>query len=446
MANIVASASDVAMDGNINSNGSGSGNADMISIAIPVHPPTLGSVSLGNWQPASAGTFRWRAVLSPWPRSDGRHVKRSLFALAGGLLEPTQIRASPASPASSNKYRSSAPNSVASVYVKVVTINSNGRQSASFIRVAAALGWQVRAQMRDLNGIVARELSELDNVTVFIGALEDKKFLDDLFKSAQCAFINTTHWGDEVAIGRALADAAKKAGIQHYIYSSMPDHSVFGQGWKALPMWAPKFTVEQYVRQIGLPATFVYCGAYHNNFTGLDFPLFRMEHQYDGSFVWQAPFHPDQPLPWLDSEHDVGPAIFQLFKEGPRKWNGKRIPLAFASMTPRQVCKAFSVGLKRPVRYKRGPIMINVPTPAGYREHLAALEYTLGEKGAPYFGPDLEPDVPAVALSLWEGNRSMEEYAQEVFPVEEAANGLTWMEEVETPRREIEIDFEQINC
>ena len=106
----------------------------------------------------------------------------------------------------------------------VVTINSNDRQSASFIRVAAALGWQVRAQMRDLNGIVARELSELENVTVYIGALEDKKFLDDLFKSAQCAFINTTHWGDEVAIGRSLADAAKKAGIQHYIYSSMPDH------------------------------------------------------------------------------------------------------------------------------------------------------------------------------------------------------------------------------
>ena len=206
----------------------------------------------------------------------------------------------------------------------VVTINSNGRQSASFIRVASALGWQVRAQMRDLNGVVAQEIAELENVTVYIGRLEDRKFLDDLFKSAQCAFINTTHWGDEVAIGRSLADAAKRAGIQHYIYSSMPDHSVFGQPWRSLPLWAPKFTVEQYIRQIGLPATFVYCGIYHNNFTGLDFPLFRMECQYDGSFVWQAPFHPDMPLPWLDSEHDVGPAIFQLFKEGPRKWNGKR--------------------------------------------------------------------------------------------------------------------------
>lgn len=102
----------------------------------------------------------------------------------------------------------------------VVTINSNGRQSASFIRVASALGWQVRAQMKDNKGLVAEELSQLPNVTIFVGRLENRNFLDDLFRSAQCAFINTTHWGDEVAIGKSLADAAKKAGIQHYIYSS----------------------------------------------------------------------------------------------------------------------------------------------------------------------------------------------------------------------------------
>ncbi|KAF2871333.1 NmrA-like family-domain-containing protein [Massariosphaeria phaeospora] len=328
----------------------------------------------------------------------------------------------------------------------VVTINSNGRQSASFIRVASAVGWQVRAQMRDLCGIVAEELAELPNVTVFVGHLEDGKFLDDLFKGAHCAFINTTHWGDEVAIGRSLADAAKKASIQHYIYSSMPDHSVFDRKWRALPLWAPKFAVERYIRQIGLPATFVYCGIYHNNFTGLDFPLFRMENQPDGSFIWQAPFHPDHSLPWLDSEHDVGPAVFQLFKDGPRKWNGRRIPLAYSILTPREVCNAFSRGLGRPVQYKRGPIIINVPTPIGYREHLSALDETLAEKAAPYFGPDLEKDCPGLAVELWEGYRGMEEYAREVFPVEEAANGLPWTEEeVETPRQEVEVDF-QVNC
>jgi hypothetical protein len=97
------------------------------------------------------------------------------------------------------------------------------------------------------------------------------------------------------------------------------------------------------------------------------------------------------------------------------------------------------------VRYQRGPIIINVPTPIGYREHLAALEDTLGEKGADYFGPDLTKDCPDMALELWEGFRDIEEYAREVFPVEEAANGLTWMEEVETPQREIEYEL-PINC
>ncbi len=107
-----------------------------------------------------------------------------------------------------------------------------------------------------------------------------------------------------------------------------------------------------------------------------------------------------------------------------------------------QVCKAFSAGLSRPVRYRRGPITVSVPIPAGYGEHLTALEETLGRKRAPYFGPDLEDDCTREALELWEGYRGIEEYAREVFPVEEAANGLNWMEELATPKREVEMDFQ----
>lgn len=55
------------------------------------------------------------------------------------------------------------------------------------------------------------------------------------------------------------------------------------------------------------------------------------------------------------------------------------------------------------------------------------LQETLGEKRAPYFGPGLE--YPKEARSLWEGWRGLEEYAREVFEDEEAANGLTWMDE-----------------
>lgn len=45
----------------------------------------------------------------------------------------------------------------------------------------------------------------------------------------------------------------------------------------------------------------------------------------------------------------------------------------------------------------------------------------------PYFGPTLE--YPKEARSLWEGYRGIEEYAREVFPLEEAANGMTWMDD-----------------
>jgi len=35
------------------------------------------------------------------------------------------------------------------------------------------------------------------------------------------------------------------------------------------------------------------------------------------------------------------------------------------------------------------------------------------------------------ARELWQGYRSMEEYAREVFPLEEEANGRVWMNKVD---------------
>lgn len=132
----------------------------------------------------------------------------------------------------------------------IATVNSTGRQAASVARVASAVGWRVKAHVTDLSHPVAQELADLDNVTVVAGSLEDRTFVNSFFSSIKLAFINTLSWGDEVAIGKSLADAAKRAGVQYYIYSSMPDHSTSGKGWPALPLWSVKFTVENYIRQV----------------------------------------------------------------------------------------------------------------------------------------------------------------------------------------------------
>ena len=94
-------------------------------------------------------------------------------------------------------------------------------------------------------------------------------------------------------------------------------------------------------------------------------------------------------------------------------------------LSPRAVCAAFARGVGRPVKYVRGRVEIKVPVPNGYREQLDGIEVLFGQHDAPYFGPELE--APAEAVGLWEGSRGVEEYAREVFPVEEAANGLVWM-------------------
>lgn len=209
----------------------------------------------------------------------------------------------------------------------IAVVNATGRQAASLVRVASAVGYAVRAQVHSLEGVIPRELASLPGVSLLHGPLLDNAALmNSLFQGATHAFINTTSQaGDEVAIGRALADAAKRAGtVQHYVYSSMPDHSVYNPSWISLPLWSCKFAVENYIRQLGLPATFVYAGIYHNNFTSLPYPLFCMELLPDGGFEWRSPFPPDIPLPWLDAEHDVGPTVLQLFKDGPKRWNGDR--------------------------------------------------------------------------------------------------------------------------
>ena len=101
------------------------------------------------------------------------------------------------------------------------------------------------------------------------------------------------------------------------------------------------------------------------------------------------------------------------------------IALAYETMTPRQACAAFSKGVGRAVRYNQGPIKVEVSIPNGYREQLDGIQTLFGKFNAPYFGPDLV--APGEALELWQGYRGLEEYAREVFPLEEAANGQTWM-------------------
>lgn len=218
---------------------------------------------------------------------------------------------------------------------ELVVVNATGRQASSVVRVASAIGYRVRAQLRSLSKDLqlSGELRLLPNVTLIEGSLDDPEFVNKLFVGAKYAFVNTTPyaWTDEVATGRSLALAAHRAGIKHYIFSSLTDHSTHDPPLEPLPLWATKFTVEQYIRQLGLPATFVYVGSYHNNFSTRPYPLWQLTPRADGGFVWKAPFPPDYPIPFIDTEHDLGATVIQIFKDGAGMWGGKRLVSPYGS-------------------------------------------------------------------------------------------------------------------
>ena len=64
----------------------------------------------------------------------------------------------------------------------IAVVNGSGRQAASLIRVASAVGFGVRAQIHDRTGLVAEELSQLPNVTLLEGPLlGNTALIDNLF-------------------------------------------------------------------------------------------------------------------------------------------------------------------------------------------------------------------------------------------------------------------------
>ncbi|KAK4937930.1 hypothetical protein LTR66_015142 [Elasticomyces elasticus] len=361
----------------------------------------------------------------------------------------------------------------------IAIVNGTGRQAASVIRTVASIGWSVKAQIYKPHPVVKDELNDFDTIELFEEALQDEEtgevneqLIEQLFQDCDYAFINTFPAGDEVRLGKALANAAQRHGVEHYLYSVMPDHSVSNSAWPALPNWACKYTVEQYIRQLGIPATYIYTGIYNNNFTSLPYPLFCMEFQDDDTIEWRAPFHPETRLPWLDAEADTGPAVLQLLKSDLKKWRDRRLCLAFQNLTPLEVCDAFSRALHRRVNYVHEKhIRVSVPIPANYAAQLRGTEKLFGQFNAPYFPAslfehlsisethhdssrsDTRPRLEGAmrtstdsqsreggsrkkliseARKLWPGFRRIEDYAREAFPIEEENNGKTWMKDMKS--------------
>jgi uncharacterized protein YbjT (DUF2867 family) len=139
--------------------------------------------------------------------------------------------------------------------------------------------------------------------------------LDAAVQGSHTVFLMTQFWENfsadaELAQGKAVADACKAANVQHLIFSSLINTTEASQGRLSnISHFGGKAKIEQYIRDIGVPATFVLPGYYMSNF----FQTIRKND--DGSYMLALPVSGDKAqLPLFDVAGDMGaygPSISQ---------------------------------------------------------------------------------------------------------------------------------------
>jgi uncharacterized protein YbjT (DUF2867 family) len=224
----------------------------------------------------------------------------------------------------------------------IVVTGATGQQGSAVVRHLLSNGWKVRALTRDLNKPAAKALAEA-GAELFRADNDDPASLAAAFKNAYGVFSVQNFWlpnvgtEGEVRQGRAIAEAAKAAGVQHFVYTSVgAAHRGMGQAH-----FASKYQIEQHIQALGLPYTILR-------------PVFFME-----NFNWQRPqitnrtytgfgLRPEKGLQMI-AVNDIG-AFAELALASPQDYLGRTIELAGDELTEPQIVDTFTKVIGRPVR------------------------------------------------------------------------------------------------
>ena len=135
----------------------------------------------------------------------------------------------------------------------VLVTGATGQQGGAVARELLASGYRVKAMTRNPQGEKAKVLTKL-GAEVIQGDLNDTASLEKAVNDVWGVFAVQNTWeagveGEETQ-GKQIAKIAKKAGVQHYVYTSVGSaHRSTG-----IPHFDNKWRVEETVRRLGFPS------------------------------------------------------------------------------------------------------------------------------------------------------------------------------------------------
>ena len=264
----------------------------------------------------------------------------------------------------------------------IAVVGATGAQGGALVRsILADKGgpFAARAITRHVDSDKAKALAAL-GAEVVAADLDDQASVERAFAGAYGAFCVTNFWEHfsvekEMTQTEHMARAAKAAGLQHVIWSTLEDTRKWVpladdrmptlQGKYKVPHFDGKGEADHFFRDLGVPTTFLLTSYYWDNFIYFGAGPQRGP---DGKLALIYPMD-DKRLPGIAAE-DIGKCAYGIFKRG-KELIGKTVAIAGEHLTGEQMASKMSSALGKDIRYT------NVP-PEVYR--------TLGFPGADDLG------------------------------------------------------------
>ena len=204
----------------------------------------------------------------------------------------------------------------------IAVVGATGHQGGAVVRALQASGqFKVRALTRD----PAKHSKLADEVVA--ADLNRPETLKAAFAGTQGVFLVTNAWeagADEPKQALAAVDAAKAAGVQHLIWSTLPNVETISRGAIDVPHFTNKAKVERIVREAGFPYhTFVIAPFYYQNLLGAAGP----QKQADGSVGWALPLDPEKRAIHMGDITELGRIVAGAFAQPELAGHGEHLPL-----------------------------------------------------------------------------------------------------------------------
>jgi uncharacterized protein YbjT (DUF2867 family) len=204
----------------------------------------------------------------------------------------------------------------------IAVIGATGQQGGSVVRALQAQGqFNVRALTRNpgKHRGLADEVVKAD--------FDRPETLEAAFAGAHGVFLVTNFWEqgtDELKQATAAVQAAKAAGVKHFVWSTLPDVEAISGGKLHVPHFSGKAKIDRIVKEAGFAHhTFVIAPFYYQNVLGVMAP----QKQSDGTLGWALPIDPKVRGIHMGDIRELGNIVAGAFARPDEAGNGQYLPL-----------------------------------------------------------------------------------------------------------------------